>query len=80
MAEKMLGFDEWLMKNYAFTTDDGIWKRSKITMRVLLKDSYKMYQADFINKNETKIAADKAGDRAAKQLAALYPSMTEKKS
>ena len=75
----MLEFEEWLTKNYGFTTNDGIWKRSKITMKVLLKDSYKMYQDDYTKKNETKIAADKASETAAQKLATLYPSMTEEK-
>ena len=76
----MLEFDEWLMKNYAFTTNDGIWKRSKNTMKGLLKDSYKMYQNDYAKENPEMIAAEKAGKTAAQKLATLYPSMTEEKS
>ena len=74
----MLEFEEWLTKNYGFTTNDGIWKRSKITMKVLLKDSYKMYQDDYVAENKTRIAADKSGSSAAEKLATLYPSMTNK--
>ena len=32
----MLEFEDWLTENYGFTTNDGIWKRSKITMLSLI--------------------------------------------